>query len=145
MQLGLSAVRWYLEIEGITEGVFKEASGFEARRDVIEYRAAGKGGQILVQKLPGNLVWSNIVLRRSVTADRSLWDWWQETDKGNVLAARRNGILTCYGPDNLPLARYSFRSGWVCRYQGPNVDASDSEVLIEEIEICHEGLDRFDE
>ena len=138
----LTTTRWYLELDGITEGVFKEASGFEARIESIEYRAAGKGGQSILQKIPGSVSWANIVLRRGLSGDAALWDWWQLVEQIGAEGNRKNGTLTCYSAENQAVVRYSFRRGWICRYKGPTMDASKNEIAIEEIEICHEGLER---
>ncbi len=138
----MTTTRWYLELDGITEGVFKEAFGFEARIAPIEYRAAGRGGQSILQKIPGSVSWTNIVLRRGLSSDAALWDWWQTVEQTGAEGNRKNGTLTCYNAENLAVVRYSFRRGWICRYKGPTMDVSKNEIAIEEIEICHEGLSR---
>ena len=37
--------------------------------------------------------------------------------------------------------RFNFREGWVCKWEGPQLNASTNEVAIESLEICHEGLE----
>jgi phage tail-like protein len=138
----VGAVRWYLEVDGITEGIFKEASGFDVEIEVIEHLGSSKGGVRTVHKVPGNVKWSNIVLRKGLSDDKKLWDWYKKIEDGGVEANRKNGTLTCYNPKNEAVAKYTFKKGWICKYKGPGVDASKNEIAMEEIEITHEGLER---
>lgn len=138
----VGALRWYLEIDGITEGVFREVTGLDSETEVIEHRVAGKGGNMVVHKVPGALKWSNIVLRRGITDDRKLHDWRQKIEEGQVEGNRKNGSVTMYNPAGEAVAKYTFKNGWPCKFKGPALDASKNEIAIEEIEICHEGLER---
>lgn len=137
-----AALRWYLEIDGITEGIFKEVSGLDSETEVIEHRVTGKGGNIVVHKVPGALKWSNIVLRRGITDDTKLHDWRKTIEQGQIEANRKNGSITCYAPDQSVVARYTFKKGWPCKWKGPTFDAGKNEIAIEEMEIAHEGLER---
>ena len=58
-----------LEVQGIEEATFREATGFESSHDVIEHREVGKGGKQYISKQPGNLKWADIVLKRGVCQD----------------------------------------------------------------------------
>ena len=142
MAEAVGALRWYLEIDGITEGVFKEVSGLDSETEVIEHRVTGKGGNMVVHKVPGALRWPNIVLRRGVTDDKKLHDWRQKIEQGQIEANRKNGTITLYSPDGTAVARYTFKNGWPCKFKGPALDASKNELAIEELEIAHEGLER---
>lgn len=138
----VGALRWYLEIDGITEGVFREVTGLDSETEVIEHRVTGKGGNLVVHKVPGALKWSNITLRRGITDDRKLHDWRDKIEKGLIEANRKNGTITLYSPDNKAVAKYTFKNGWPCKFKGPALDASKNEIAIEEMEIAHEGLER---
>jgi phage tail-like protein len=142
MAEAIAGLRWYLEIDGITEGIFKEVTGLDSENEVIENRVTGKGGNLIVQKIPGALKWSNIVLKRGVTDDKKLWEWRMKIQDGLVENNRRNGTLTLYSPDLKPVAVYTFKNGWPCKYTGPSVDASKNEVGIEELVLAHEGIER---
>lgn len=142
MAEAIGALRWYLEIDGITEGIFREVTGLDSETEVIEHRVTGKNGNLVVHKIPGALKWSNITLRRGVTDDRKLHDWRQKIEQGQIEANRKNGSITCYAPDGNAVAKYTFKKGWPCKWRGPSLDASKNEVAIEEMEIAHEGLER---
>jgi phage tail-like protein len=139
----LGALRWYLEIDGITEGIFKEISGLDSETEVIEHRVTGKGGNLIVNKIPGALKWSNLVLKRGITDDRRLHDWRNKIEEGQITSNRKNGTVTLYAPDGSAVAKYSFKKGWPCKFKGPALDSSKNELAIEELEIAHEGLERL--
>jgi phage tail-like protein len=142
MAEAIGALRWYLEIDGITEGVFREVGGLDSETEVIEHRVTGKGGNLVVHKVPGALKWSNITLKRGVTDDRKLHDWRKKIEDGQVEANRKNGTITCYAPDGTAVAKYTFVKAWPCKWKGPGLDASKNELAIEEMELAHEGLQR---
>lgn len=138
----VGALRWYLEIDSITEGIFKEVSGLDSETEVIEHRATGPKGNIVVHKIPGALKWPNIVMRRGVTDDKKLHDWRKKIEEGQIEANRKNGTITLYAPDGKVVAKYTFTKGWPCKFKGPALDSSKNEIAIEELEIAHEGLQR---
>lgn len=142
MAEAVGALRWYLEIDGITEGIFKEVTGLDSETEVIEHRVTGKGGNLVVHKVPGALKWSNIVLRRGVTDDKKLHDWRLKIEQGQIEANRKNGSVTLYNPAGQPVAKYTFKKGWPCKFKGPALDSGKNEIAIEELEIAHEGLER---
>jgi phage tail-like protein len=140
------ALRWYLEIDGISEGFFREVAGLDSETEVIEHRVTGKGGNLIIHKVPGALKWTNITLKRGITESRILHDWRRKIELGLIEEFRKNGTITCYGPKGTEddvVAKYSFKRGWPCKWKGPGFDASKNELAIEELEIAHEGLERL--
>src|SRR2546423_7394777 len=77
-----------VEIGGLTIAAFTEVSGLESEAEVIEYR---EGGDSRVRKLPGLRKYPNIVLKRGLTQDATLWNWHKGVLDGNV--ERRNGSV----------------------------------------------------
>jgi phage tail-like protein len=138
----IGALRWYLELDGIQEGVFRDVAGLESETAVIEHRVTGKSGNLIVHKIPGELKWSNLVLRRGITDDTRLHDWRKKIEEGQIETNRKNGTITCFAPDNSVVAKYTFKRAWCCKWKGPGLDASKNELAIEEIELAHEGLER---
>jgi phage tail-like protein len=133
---------FYLEIDGITEAVFREASGIGSTSEVIESRHSTKDGKTIVAKSPGNLKWDDLSLKRGFSTDTKLYDWRTLIEQGKVKEARKNGSLTVYASDGTPLAKWSFINAWPSKLSGPSLNATANEVAIEEITIVHEGLKR---
>jgi phage tail-like protein len=138
----IGALRWYLEIDGITEGIFREVSGLDSETEVIEHRVTGKGGNLVVHKIPGALKWSNITLKRGITDDRKLHDWRKQIEDGQVEANRKNGSVTCYAPNGDVVAKYTFKKAWPCKWSGPGFNAAGNDLAIEEMVLAHEGIER---
>jgi phage tail-like protein len=131
-----------LEVQGIEEATFREATGFESSHDVIEHRETGKGGKQFINKQPGNLKWADIVLKRGVTGSMDLFSWRQKVVDGNMDEARKSGSVIFYNAKNESIARFDFVRGWPSKWKGPDVNTTNNAVAIEEITIVHEGMTR---
>ena len=99
-------------------------------------------GRSVIHKIPGDLTWDDITLRRGITDDTALWDWRQKVIEGKVEDARANGSVIMYNASNEEMARFNFFNGWPSGWKGPDVNAEDQAIAIEEITIAHEGLER---
>jgi phage tail-like protein len=133
---------FYLEVDSITEAVFREASGIGSTSEVIESRHSTKDGKTIIAKTAGNLKWDDISLKRGFTTDMKLHDWRTLIEQGKVKDARKNGSITVYSADGTPLAKWTFSNAWPSKLSGPTLNATSNEVAVEEITIVHEGLVR---
>ena len=131
-----------LEIQGITEAYFREATGFDSQTEVIESREQGPRGVTVIKKLPGALKWSNIVLKRGMTDNLDLYKWRKKVEEGQIEQARVDGSIVIYDPTLAEVGRYNFTRGWPAKWKGGDLNATANQVVIEEIEIAHEGLVR---
>ena len=93
-----------------------------------------------MRKLPGLTKFGNIILRRGVTQDAELWNWRKSVVEGAI--DRRNGTIVLLDDQRNEVVRWNFRNGWICKWEGPTLNARANEVAIETIEIAHEGLER---
>ena len=64
---------FFVEISGVTVGLFTECSGIAATRDIEPYAEGGVNNY--VYNLPGRVHYDNIVLKRGLGINRALWDW----------------------------------------------------------------------
>lgn len=131
-----------LEVQGIEEATFMEASGFENSHEVIEHRETGKGGKQYVNKQPGNLKWSDITLKRGVTDSMELYNWRQQVVDGQIDLARKDGSVVFYDARNQEIARYNFTRGWPSKWKSADVKTTDNSAVVEEMTIAHEGFTR---
>lgn len=118
---------------------FSECSGLETSLDVEEYMEGGNNGTVL--KFPTRVKWNNIVLKRGIGADSELWDWYYGFVEGN--GKRRDGLITLQNERHESHTVWAFRRGLPVKYSGPSLNAAQSNVAIESIEIAHEGLCRI--
>lgn len=129
--------RFRVEIDGLTASAFSECSGLVSETEVLEYCSGSDRGS--TRKLPGLRKFANIVLKRGITADRQLWDWYKSVLDG--APKRRNGAIVLLDDAGQDILRWNFREGWPVKYEGPSLNASSSDVAIETLEIAHEGFE----
>jgi phage tail-like protein len=115
---------------------FSESSGLEMDLEVEEYKEGGGNGTIL--KFPTRVKWSNIRLRRGMAASDDLWSWHYNFVEGK--GARRDGVIVLQDERHNPAKAWSFTRGLPVKWVGPSMNAAQSQVAIEELEITHEGL-----
>jgi phage tail-like protein len=131
------AFNFTVEIDGIAVAGFSECSGLIAETAVIEYREGDEPAR--VRKLAGLTKFAPIILKRGITENRDLWNWYKNIVNGNT--DRRNGSIVLLGNDRSPVARWKFTNGWPAKWEGPHLKAKGNEVAIETLEIEHEGLE----
>lgn len=120
----------------VVVGGFAECSGLEMTLELEEYREGGRNGHLLV--FPKNTKWSHITLKKGVGAGNALWDWAYGFTEGK--GKRRDGLIVLMNELHLPSHIWHFRRGLPYKYSGPSMNASQSAVAIESIEIAHEGI-----
>jgi phage tail-like protein len=126
-----------LEIDGIPRGSFSECSGLTAEGDAVDYRE-GTDLQPNVRKLVALRKYTNIMLKRGYTQDKSLWAWYANIHNG--LPDRRNVTIILMNEEHTPVLRWHAENAWINKIEGPSLKASGNEIAIESIELIHEGL-----
>lgn len=122
--------------ENVAMGGFSECSGLEMALQVEEYREGGNNGTVL--KFPTRTTWSNIRLRRGVSFSDDLRLWHHNFVEGR--GARRDGLIILQNDMLIPVRMWRFSNGLPVKWTGPSLNAAQSQVAIEELEIAHEGL-----
>ena len=117
-------------------GGFSECTGLEMSLKVEEYNEGGRNGAVL--KFPTRISWTNISLKRGVTANTKLWDWHYSFVVGR--GSRRDGIIVLQNDLHQPLSTWHFKRGLPVKWSGPAMHASQNNVAVETLEIAHEGL-----
>ena len=127
-----------VEIDGIASSAFKSVSGLAAEAEVIEYRE-GSDPLTSSRKLPGRVEFANVRLSRGLTTSTDLWTWWETVVNGSV--ERRNVAITLLDDSRTPVLRWLLRNAFPVKIQASDLEAEGNEVVIETIELAHEGLD----
>src|SRR4051812_35510693 len=119
-----------VEIEGTDVAAFREASGLTFTTDPIEYRE-GNDPQLHVRKLPGLTKFGNLNLRRGITQDLQLYNWYLTVVNGAPV--RKSGAIVLRDEEQQDVVRWRFVEGWICKWEGPAMNATTNEVAIESI------------
>ena len=123
-------------------GAFRECTGLGSENEVVEYKASGTQGKMVLKKVPGRMKWNNITLKRGITDDMKMWEWRKKVETGKVDQARTNGSITMHDQEGKAIARWNFFNAWPSKLTGPTYNAANNEAGIEEMEITHEGYTR---
>ena len=117
---------------------FSEAELPEGRIEAIEYRE-GSDKASSARKLPGRVSYPNVVLKRGLAGGLELFDWWQAVRDGTL--ARRNVTITLLDEQRAPVQRWRLRNAWPVRLDASPLNALGNEVVIETLELAHEGFE----
>jgi phage tail-like protein len=134
--------RFRVEIKGITIAGFSEVTIPDNSGTPIEYR---EGTDDPHQKqLSGLTKYGNITLKKGITDSMDLYNWRQQIeDKGaNSQDARKSISLIAIDDEGNDKARWEVFEAWPTKYSPSNFSAKGSEVLIESMDIVHEGIKR---
>lgn len=132
------AYSFLVEIDGIRQAGFSECSGFGSSVDPTEYRE-GNEVPLTARKLPAMTKFTNITLKWGLTDSRELFDWYTDITKGKI--QRKNGSIVLMDTDGkTEKIRWNFTDGWLCKWTGPDFNATSNAVAVQTMEICHEGI-----
>ena len=115
---------------------FSECSGLEMTLDTDEFNEGGNNGTVL--KFPKRMKYGEITLKKGVTRNTELFDWFYGYTQG--VAKRKDGVITLRDESHRAHTVWGFRRGLPTKYAGPQMNASQSAVAIETFTITHEGL-----
>ena len=124
-------------------GQFREVSGLDSEQEIVEQKEVDNNGAPLIIKVPGNVKWSNIELKRGVDTAKGLWDWRYQVETQGPDAARTDCTLELLDYDGSPIATYNIKQAWPSKYTGVSMNANSNEIAVEAITICHEGFKRM--
>ena len=134
----LSGYSFLVEIGGIREAGFRECSGLGAMTEPVEVNEGGLNSAS--HKFVGRTKQNNIILKWGLTASDLLYDWYRQIVNGQI--KRESGSIIILNRTGQRSAQWDFINGWPTRWDGPELNATSSEVVVETLEIAHEGLTR---
>jgi len=126
-----------LEISGLAIGAFREISGLQMEREVLEYAEGGRNDT--VHKLPGRVKYPNLVLKRGVTDQDELVRWFWSAQDGIDL---KDVIVKLVDPSTAVMRTWAFRQAYPVKWIGPTLNAGSDSAATEQLELAHGGLAR---
>jgi phage tail-like protein len=130
--------RFLVEVDGIVQAGFSEASGFGSNVEVIEYREGGDPST--VRKLPGKVSYPDITFKWGVTDSRELYDWHLTAVNGQT--QRKNGSIILQDDTGQEKVRWNFFNAWPSKWDGPDFNAKGNDVAIDTLTISCERAER---
>jgi phage tail-like protein len=130
--------RFRLEISGINEAHFSEASGFDISVDAIDYREGDDPTH--VRKLPGLTKYANVTLKRGITDSMDLYNWHKDVVAGKI--QRKTVAIVVLDEEGKDKARFEITEAWPTKYDPMDLNAKGNDVSIETLELVNEGVVR---
>jgi phage tail-like protein len=143
MKAGGTAATFLVEVDGVNIGRFSEVSGLQVEVEVEQYKEGGVNG--FSHHLPGRMTWPNLVLKRGITYDDNLLNWFHQTTgeafvtEGKVL--RTTAAVTMISSAGKRLRSWNLTDAVPVRWSGPTFAATAEEQPTEELEVAHHGFE----
>lgn len=141
--------KFRVEVPGFGRAGFSSVDGLTYEHEQIMYR---EGGDPSTQrKMPGMTKFENLILERGKADDVDFLSWMEEiydanTGNGTGFGAvedtfRRTITVTLLDMNGNPQKQWQAFFAWPAKYEHETLDGREgNDVLIERLEICHEGL-----
>ena len=140
---------------------FSEISGIEASVDVVEFRQ-GNSPSLAPMKIPGLVHHGNVTMKYGYILGDSFRDWVAacvSSERGEATSGSsfrrdvRVELMDTAATKPMPTTTESnasapattnnvwvFKDAWITKYNGPDMNAMNSEVAVESVEIAYESL-----
>jgi phage tail-like protein len=132
--------RFRVEIGGIQTAAFSEATIPDTSTDAVDYREGTD--PTFQRKLSGLTKFGNITLKKGLTDSMELYEWRKKIEQTGALNARQNISLILMDEEGSLKARWDIVEAWPIKYDPSDFSAKGNEVLIETLELVHEGITR---
>jgi phage tail-like protein len=138
----LTTAFFYVELSGLSVVAFRELSGIGSEHDVIVQHQTNASGKATYVKVPGKLTWNNIVLKKGIDTDMSLWQWRNTIITQGVNGQKKDGQIYIVDATGNQQTTWKITGAWPCNYVIGALVPDTNEMLLEEIHLAHEGLER---
>jgi phage tail-like protein len=138
----MTTLRFFVDIDGIEEGVFTDCSGLGAEVEVKTYEEGGLNEY--VHKLPGRVKYTNITLKRGMAYSAQAWGQWRKWCQGIFKAEtplqRKSLTIRLCDPEGKTVGSWQVEGAFPVKWTGPNFAADSAQIAIESLEIAHNGF-----
>ena len=142
---------FYVEIHpndqsGSIEAAFAECDGLEMSIENKVIREGGNNGRAI--QLMGPVSYGELSLKRGITKDFSLWDWFEhlQAGKGRRYRADVEILLRSSNQDDpRTQTKFHLSNCLPIKLKAPGLNAQDDAVAIEEVQMLYERMHRVKE
>lgn len=121
----------------LVNGAFAECDGLEMTMEVKTIRAGGDNFRQV--RLAGAAAFGSLSLKRGMTANADLWQWFSDTIDNPSL--RANAEVVIFAPDGqTERSRYVLTRCIPLKVKAPALNAKDGLLAIEELQLAYETL-----
>lgn len=139
----VTAANFMVEVNALTIGRFSELEGLQMEIEIEEYSEGGVNDA--PHRFPTRLTWPNIVLKRGITNDNNLFDWFdavagQRFAQSGLSGNRDTVAISLISTTGKRLRTWTLIKAYPVRWTGPTLSASEDSIAMEELELVHEGF-----
>jgi phage tail-like protein len=121
----------------LVNAAFAECDGLEMSMEVKTIREGGANGRQI--RLNGGTSYGQLVLKRGMSENFELWDWFRDSIADPRL--RANAEVVLLAPDgNTVRARFVLSRCVPVKIKSPPLNARDGQIAIEELQMAYETL-----
>lgn len=129
----------------ICAGEFAECDGLEMTIEPKTIREGGNNSRPI--HLVGQVSYGQLTLKRGMTSDFGLWDWFDAVQRTNGHGIRAAGEIAIQSAQAVPDARtdlvvFELKGCLPVKLKAPGLNARDGQIAIEEMQIAYETLTR---
>ena len=124
-----------VKIPGREIGQFAECAGLAVEYDMLEYVEGGNN--LYTHRLRGYAKYPNVTVRRGVTYEDGLMQWFYASEKA---AARPTVTITMLDAAGKPVRYWALGQAQPVKWTGPDGKASGNGAATESLEISHIGF-----
>jgi phage tail-like protein len=128
-----------VEIDGIARADFHSVSGLAGLAQVQDSREGGDPDHPVHEI--GAIGFENIILSAGLNGDRELFDWWRTAADPGPPATRGMSVVLL-NRANQEMARWDVMNALPVRYSVSALDVGDTDIVLETLELAHEGFVR---
>jgi len=144
---GPSSATFIVEIDGKILGDFREVKGLGGKVEIFEVIEGGENN--FIHKLPGRFTFDDVTLKRGITMDNGLFNWFTEASgdrfelgsrKGKATLARQDVSITLVSATGKRLRMWLLQDAIPVSWSTNDLSIENDDFLVEELTIAHQGL-----
>jgi phage tail-like protein len=125
----------------LCQGAFAECTGLEA---TMEPKVIKQGGDNYgAAQRAGTITFATVVLKRGMTTNRNLWQWFSAVATGGY-SYRLTVVINLFNIQGKAVMAWQLQRAMPIKFKAADLNAKATEVGIEELHLVHEGLTAVD-
>lgn len=116
---------------------FSDCDGLELTQEAKTIREGGNNGQLI--RLSGPVGYGTLTLKRGMTANFDLWEWFEQTLENPALRADTEVVLLAANGNDVR-ARFLATRCLPVKLKAPGLSAKDGGIAVEELQLVYETL-----
>ncbi len=123
----------------LCEANFAECDGLEMSISPKTIREGGNNGRMI--HLPGSVSYGQLTLKRGMSSDAGLWEWFERSQ--TEFSLRASGLVVLLQSNRKSeQTRFELSGCLPVKIKAPGLNAKDGLIAIEEMQIAYETLSR---